>query len=384
MELRQIRQFSRLGGTNRNPNVTEHNKVPMWDNNAGYHIYTALVANSNTADGIVKKGSEAAAASYIWKLDGSKVPDWRKEEFLVSAAKDGGSNAAIFTMNNGSTISLPLGALAWDSDTIPTIPIDSVFGRTGHVVAVSGDYTAAEVTNAFDKVNNNLSNILEGGGVYHLTTAYKAFIDTGISVGLDNITSIGSGDIITTAERNLLNSLGSGNEELIRDTVAAFIQNGTGITWVHDDPGNTLTPTVSLSSFTTADLSDSNDRRYVTEAEKALLNTLSGGGIVWPIILNSSTTVAGRLVGLIEGTDYPTGWTLVAGTQPEDLLITHNKGKKLNTIKIYSVDPSTSAERLLIDFNTAFGGVLVPDSNSILVEALSLIETKLKIYITFV
>lgn len=31
----------------------------------------------------------------------------------------------------------------------------SVFGRTGVVVAVSGDYTAAEVTSAFDKSTNN-------------------------------------------------------------------------------------------------------------------------------------------------------------------------------------------------------------------------------------
>jgi nitric oxide synthase oxygenase domain/subunit len=47
-------------------------------------------------------------------------------------------------------------------------------------------------------------------------------------------------------------------DERVDDRVATFIQNGTGISWVYDDAGGTLTPTVSLDPFTTDDL----DRRY--------------------------------------------------------------------------------------------------------------------------
>lgn len=38
--------------------------------------------------------------------------------------------------------------------------------------------------------------------------------------------------------------------EMAQDTVAALVQNGTGITWVYDDGANTLTPTVSITQYT--------------------------------------------------------------------------------------------------------------------------------------
>lgn len=40
-----------------------------------------------------------------------------------------------------------------------------------------------------------------------------------------------------------------GLEESVDDRVATLIQNGTGITWVYDDIGGTLTPSVSLSAY---------------------------------------------------------------------------------------------------------------------------------------
>lgn len=39
---------------------------------------------------------------------------------------------------------------------VRVVDVDSVFGRTGAVVAASADYTAAQVTNAFDKLTNNI------------------------------------------------------------------------------------------------------------------------------------------------------------------------------------------------------------------------------------
>lgn len=56
-------------------------------------------------------------------------------------------------------------------------PVDSVFGRIGVVIAASGDYTAAQVTNAFDKSVDDTDAINEGtnkfvtNGANNLTSA---------------------------------------------------------------------------------------------------------------------------------------------------------------------------------------------------------------------
>ena len=58
MEQYQIRQFSRIDGVNRNPDVNEHLKVPRWDNNIGYYMYINLSNNSKTLESLVKKGDD--------------------------------------------------------------------------------------------------------------------------------------------------------------------------------------------------------------------------------------------------------------------------------------------------------------------------------------
>ena len=44
-------------------------------------------------------------------------------------------------------------------------------------------------------------------------------------------------------------------DERVDDRVALLIKNGTGISWSYNDALNTLTPTVTLASFTTSNLS---------------------------------------------------------------------------------------------------------------------------------
>lgn len=60
--------------------------------------------------------------------------------------------------------------------------VTSVFGRTGAVLPVSGDYEASEVTNAFDKTVDDLDDLTEGTTNKHYTSTEKtklAGIETG-------------------------------------------------------------------------------------------------------------------------------------------------------------------------------------------------------------
>lgn len=72
-----------------------------------------------------------------------------------------------------------------------------------------------------------------------------------------------------------------GTEESIRDIVAAFIQNGTGLNWTHNDPGDTLTGNVTLSPFSTTDLAEGTNLYFTNERVDDEVNTLiqDAGGI---------------------------------------------------------------------------------------------------------
>ncbi len=63
-------------------------------------------------------------------------------------------------------------------------------------------------------------------------------------------------------------------DERVDDRVATLIQDGTGIAWVYDDGAGTLTPTVSLTSFNTSNLSqNSSSNHYVQPATVSLDDT---------------------------------------------------------------------------------------------------------------
>ena len=59
---------------------------------------------------------------------------------------------------------------------------------------------------------------------------------------------------LTTADLTEDSSNKYYTDERVDDRVSSLIQNGTGISWSYNDGAGTLTPTVSLSSFTTANL----------------------------------------------------------------------------------------------------------------------------------
>ena len=72
--------------------------------------------------------------------------------------------------------------------------------------------------------------------------------------------------------------------ERVDDRVASLLQNGTGITWNYNDLANTLTPTISLTPFTTDNLLEGATNKYFTnEAIDDRVSDLikNGTGLTW-------------------------------------------------------------------------------------------------------
>ena len=60
--------------------------------------------------------------------------------------------------------------------------------------------------------------------------------------------------------------------EAVDDRVAALVQNGTGLTWTYNDPSNTLTANVSLSPFTTTNLTEGTGLYYTDARARAAIS----------------------------------------------------------------------------------------------------------------
>lgn len=379
MEFRAIRQTSHIDGVNRNPDSREHEKALVYDDGLKKIKYVAIAGmypNSKTIAGYVAKGDDATAGEYIWKLDSSKNPAWRKEDYISAISRSG--NNAVLTRNDRGNISIPLGALAWE-DTVDS-GVVSVFDRTGVVVAQNGDYTAAQVTNAFDKINDDLDDIIEGATNKHFTATYKTKIDDAYAAMhthpnkavLDLITNAGGGVIPSSAQIEEWDTYSAADAENVMDTVAGFIQNNTGITFTYDDENDTLTPTINLGDFTTDDLPESATKKYYTDANKPII----------PIKLPAYASVALRCSNAVEGVDYPTGWVLTAGSSEYDLKITHNLNRNSVDVKVWEVNGDTT-ERLLPPFSAAYTGVLQNSKNEIIIEGLTQDELLLRIELIF-
>lgn len=377
MELRAIRQTSHIDGVNRNPGLTEHDKALVWDNNLGkvkYVLINGLNANSKISNGYVTKGDDSSAANYIWKLDSSKNPAWRKEEYLASISKIG--NSAVFTMNSGEDKTLALGALAWQ-DSI-TGAVTSVFSRTGDVLAESGDYTASQVTDAFDKANDTLDDISDGDTNKHFTSTYKGNVDNNTTARhthdnkniLDNITSAGGGVIPSAAQIDEWDTYSVADEDNVRGTVDNFIQDNDGISWTYDTDLKTLTPTINLGDFTTDNLPEGATKKYYIQP-------------VYTFTLPAASTVAGRCSGTIirgNGTEL---WTLAVDSNPIDILITHGLNRNVVAVSIFAV--TSEGNRLLLN-NAAYSGVVSPIANplnTVRIESLATIELPIIVNLTF-
>lgn len=122
-------------------------------------------------------------------------------------------------------------------------------------------------------------------------------------------------------------------------------------------------------------LSDNN----FSDADKAKLDAYKPNPTT--ISLPGYASVATRCLNAVSGVDYPTGWTLQADVNPNDLLITHNLGRSTCVVTVFSVDGA--GERQLYA-NAAFSGIVSkPLNNALVIEGLATISAQIKIYIIF-
>ena len=235
-EIRQLKEFSDIDGVQRAPSAGENLKNIYWDNSTGRFKY-------------------------------------RDDIHITTAAREDASNRAEFTLSDGTKVYLNLGLNAWSNDEIGVSPVTSVFGRTGDVVSAAGDYTAAQITNAFDTSTDTLDDISAGVNNVHLTTVLKANYDYVYSVAhthanktiLDDITDAGSGQIVTDAERALWNSYSANSEEFIQDVVGAFVQDSSTVTWTYNDVANSLTASVNLGDIDSDSITEGTTNLFYTD-----------------------------------------------------------------------------------------------------------------------
>jgi hypothetical protein len=103
---------------------------------------------------------------------------------------------------------------------------------------------------------------------------------------------------------------------------------------------------------------------------------------VYELTLPAASTIDGRIIGAVEGVDYPSGWVLNSGNDPADLEISHNVGKRVANVNVF-YNVSGTEFRQLVNFNNAYTGILTPSLSTIRIEGLATIQKEIKIYIMF-
>jgi hypothetical protein len=148
--------------------------------------------------------------------------------------------------------------------------VDSVFGRTGAIVAVSGDYEASEVTNAFDKTVDDTDDITEGATNKFLTAAEETklgHISVTQAVDLDTMESniatnnakVGVTDEISNVSEDTTPQLGgnldeNGKHQFIIPSSTLLISSGDvanfdGTNWAPADASASSTATKQIGMY---------------------------------------------------------------------------------------------------------------------------------------
>ena len=152
--------------------------------------------------------------------------------------------------------------------------------------------------------------------------------------------------------------------------------------------GYSLAPNAIISAYPIMDAAIAAlPTTYVAiEAGFSLISTddLNKLASLFPILtmtMPAASIVANRVAGMISGTDYPADWTIAAsGDNPNDLLITHNLGRDIVDVIIYSV---SGAVKTKLYMNQAYSALVANDTNNLLIKNLATIGLPLMIKLIF-
>jgi len=159
--------------------------------------------------------------------------------------------------------------------------VSSVFGRTGAIVATSGDYEASEVTNAFDVTANTSDDLSEGLTNLFFTDAERSKLLT-IEAGaeVNNISDINATDLT------------DGNDSTLHYHAtdrARANHTGTQTASTIGDYADTLAGTTNTDAFTPSADYHVATKKYVDDNTGVIFDgdkgdiTVSGSGGVWTV-----------------------------------------------------------------------------------------------------
>ena len=178
----------------------------------------------------------------------------------------GGSGAAFASLTTGGLVQSSAGGIISNGNLSGDVTTSNTLAAT--LATVNGS------PGSYGSASDTLTATVNGKG---LVTALTA---TAIAINSGAVTDFG---------------------EAVDDRAAALIQNGTGISWSYNDGAGTLTPTVSLSPFTTSNLSEGSNLYYTDSRVRAA--TLSGLSVAGGSISASDNVLAafGKLQNQING-----------------------------------------------------------------------------------
>ena len=194
------------------------------------------------------------------------------------------------------------------------------------------------------------------------------------------ITSPQNGHILQRVGGKWINT---SSPESVFDSLAWNETTGDLVAWKDGTPFSTVNLDGRYIVYTTPILLEADSvSKYISpyQFDTTINNITSMRESIFAIRLPSSTTVANRIAGAVEGTDYPAGWTLTEADFAVDLKITHNLGQRVASVTVFAV--TGTQERQLFN-NVAYSGIYTSDENTLVIESLATIQRTIVIYIVF-
>lgn len=327
-----------------------------WDKSTGISITESQISDFGTY--LTVESDPVFTSSPAYGITNTNISNW-------NTAYGWGNHSGLYDLVNtasgllnthNSTYNHTLIATALQNitgESIYDLPEMPDLGTSKQVLRVNTGVTGLEFASL---LHSDLGTIL-GNGAYHLSAGEVARVTTAASTTTDGY--------LTQTDWNTFNNK-------LDNFTPGNLLSFTGTTLNVD---STVLPVDDDATALTSTWSSSKIQSVIDGSSEESLT------IVYTLRLNSGATVAQRLVGLVEGTDYPTGWILSADTAA--LVITHNLDILATTVKVFSKNGTTS-DVVELQGNLAystFTNKYGTGYNAIRLDALATITTELYIKI---